>query len=270
MIIGTGLQGKRALVTGSVQGIGLAIARELARCGVDVVLHGLPQPDVHAAALSAVEAAGGRPTRSLSHDLSDSAMVERMMAEAAEDGPLDILVNNAGIQHTAALVDMPREMWDAILAINLSAAFDTMRLALPAMMQRGYGRIINIASVHGLVASVSKAPYVAAKFGLVGLTRVAALEAAQAGSRASGGVTANCICPGWTETAIIEPQIDARAALFGGDRDAGIRDLLKEKQPSGRTSSPDEIARTVLWLCDPAAHNLTGTAIPIDGGWTAQ
>ena len=124
--------------------------------------------------------------------------------------------------------------------------------------------------MHGLVASLNKGPYVAAKFGLVGLTRVAALEAAQAGSRGSGGVTANCICPGWTETAIIEPQVAARAAQFGGDREAGIRDLLREKQPSGRTSTPDEIAQTVVWLCDPAAHNLTGAAIPIDGGWTAQ
>ena len=135
-----------------------------------------------------------------------------MMDEVLSAGPLDILVNNAGIQHTAPLADMPRARWDAILAINLSAAFDTMRLALPGMMARGYGRIVNIASVHGLVASVQKAPYVAAKFGLVGLTRVAALEAAQAGNRGSGGVTANCICPGWTETAIIEPQIQARAA----------------------------------------------------------
>ena len=264
------LQGKRALVTGSVQGIGLAIATELARSGVDVVLHGLAHPDVHAAAQSAIEAACGRLPQSFAHDLSDGGAVECMMAEALETGPLDILVNNAGIQHTAPLAQMPRAKWDAILAINLSAAFDTMRLALPGMVQRGYGRIINIASVHGLVASVNKAPYVAAKFGLVGLTRVAALEAAQAGSRASGGVTANCICPGWTETAIIEPQIHARASLFDGDRDAGIRDLLKEKQPTGRTSSPEEIARTVLWLCDPAAHNLTGAAIPIDGGWTAQ
>ena len=262
-------EGKRALVTGSVQGIGLAIAEELARSGADVVLHGLPHPDAHAPPRPRSKPCPARP-QSLAHDLADSAAVEAMMAEALEGGALDILVNNAGIQHTAALVEMPREKWDAILAINLSAAFDTMRLALPAMMQRGYGRIINIASVHGLVASLNKAPYVAAKFGLVGLTRVAALEAAQAGSRASGGVTANCICPGWTETAIIEPQIQARASLFGGDRDAGIRDLLKEKQPSGRTSTPEEIARTVPWLCDPAAHNLTGAAIPIDGGWTAQ
>ena len=264
------LQGKRALVTGSVQGIGLAIARGLAQAGAQVVLHGLPDEAAHARARQQIGALCGQPVTSLTQNLADPAQVADLMARVLADGPLDILVNNAGIQHTAPLTDMPRERWDAILAINLSAAFDTSRLALPGMLARGYGRIVNIASVHGLVASVHKAPYVAAKFGLVGLTRVTALEAAQAGSRASGGVTANCICPGWTETAIIAPQIDARAQLFGGDREAGIRDLLREKQPSGRTSLPDEIGRTVVWLCDPAAHNLTGTAIPIDGGWTAQ
>ncbi len=264
------LNGRRALVTGSVQGIGLALATELARAGAEVVLHGLADAATHEAARAALAAAGGSAVHSLAHDLADPAQVALLMEEVLAGGALDILVNNAGIQHTAPLHEMPRARWDAILAINLSAAFDTMRLSLPGMMARGYGRIVNIASVHGLVASAHKAPYVAAKFGLVGLTRVAALEAAQAGSRASGGVTANCICPGWTETAIIEPQIRARAAQFDGDREAGIRDLLREKQPSGRTSTPQEIARTVLWLCDPAAHNLTGAAIPVDGGWTAQ
>ncbi len=264
------LKGKRALVTGSVQGIGLAIAKALAGQGATVVLHGLPDPRVHDAARQALSAISPAPVGTLGHDLADPAQVQQMMDEVLGGGPLDILVNNAGIQYTAPLAEMPRARWDAILAVNLSAAFDTMRLALPGMQARGYGRIVNIASVHGLVASIHKAPYVAAKFGLVGLTRVAALEAAQAGSRSSGGVTANCICPGWTETAIIEPQIQARAAEFGGDREAGIRDLLREKQPSGRTSTPDEIAQTVLWLCDPASHNLTGAAIPIDGGWTAQ
>jgi 3-hydroxybutyrate dehydrogenase len=266
----TNLRGKRALVTGSVQGIGLAIAKALAIQGATVVLHGLPDPRAQDAARQAMAEISPAPVLTLSHDLGDPAQVQGMMDDVLGAGPLDILVNNAGIQHTAPLAEMPRAKWDAILAINLSAAFDTMRLALPGMLARGYGRIVNIASVHGLVASVNKAPYVAAKFGLVGLTRVAALEAAQAGTRSSGGVTANCICPGWTETAIIEPQILARAAQFGGDREAGIRDLLHEKQPSGRTSTPDEIAQTVLWLCDPAAHNLTGAAIPIDGGWTAQ
>ena len=264
------LHNRRALVTGSVQGIGLAMAQALARAGAQVVLHGLPDAAVHAAARQTIASISAQPVTSLTHDLSKPQEVARMMDEVLATGPLDILVNNAGIQHTAPLHDMPRERWDAIIAINLSSAFDTMRLALPGMVERGYGRIINIASVHGLVASVNKAPYVAAKFGLVGLTRVAALEAAQAGNRASGGVTANCICPGWTETAIIEPPILARAEQFGGNRDAGIRDLLKEKQPSGRTSLPEEIAHTLVWLCDPAAHNLTGAAIPIDGGWTAQ
>jgi 3-hydroxybutyrate dehydrogenase len=138
------------------------------------------------------------------------------------------------------------------------------------MAARGYGRVINIASVHGLVASKDKAPYVAAKFGLVGLSQVAALEYAASGDRAKGGVTVNCICPGWTETAIIAPQIEQRAALHGGDRAAGIADLLREKQPSQRLSDPSEIGELALWLCNPVAHNVTGTSIPIDGGWTAQ
>ena len=145
-----------------------------------------------------------------------------------------------------------------------------MRLAMPVMAENGYGRVINLASVHGMVASMNKGPYVASKFGLVGLSRVAALEYAKYGSKDSGGVTVNCICPGWTETAIIEPQIAARAKDFGGDRDAGIASLLSEKQPSCRTSDPAEIGALAVWMCDPIAHNITGTSIPVDGGWTAQ
>lgn len=261
--------GRRALVTGSVQGIGLAIAEALAREGCEVLLHGLADAGAMANAAARLASAGAAAPQVLTHDLRDAAQVERMMDEVLAR-PLDILVNNAGIQHTAALADMPRAKWDDILAVNLSAAFDTMRRALPAMAARGFGRVVNIASVHGLVASVNKAPYVAAKFGLVGLSRVAALEYAGAGDRASGGVTVNCVCPGWTETAIIAPQIEARARQLGVSRDDAVRDLLKEKQPSGRTSLPSEIARVVAWLCDPAAHNLTGAAIPVDGGWTAQ
>ena len=263
------LQGRRALVTGSVQGIGLAIARALARQGCAVVLHGLAPPEQAQRARAAVLDAGAAGVEVHAHDLRQPAQVLELM-ERVLARPLDILVNNAGIQVTAPLADMPRATWDDIIAVNLSAAFDTMRLALPAMAQRGYGRVVNIASVHGLVASANKAPYVAAKFGLIGMSRVAALEYAAVGSRESGGVTVNCICPGWTETAIIEPQIVARAQQLGTGRADGIRDLLKEKQPSLRTSLPDEIARMVTWFCEPAAHNMTGTALPVDGGWTAQ
>lgn len=264
------LQGRRALVTGSVQGIGLAIAEALAAQGAAIVLHGLARPEDLEAAGTGLRRAGAPQVDAFTHDLRDAGQVEALVNAALQGGGVDILVNNAGIQHTAALAQMPRARWDEILAVNLSAAFDTMRLLLPRMAQAGYGRVVNIASVHGLVASVQKAPYVAAKFGLVGLSRVAALEYAGAGSRASGGVTVNCVCPGWTETAIIEPQIRARAAALASGREEALRDLMREKQPSQRTSLPSEIARVVTWLCEPAAHNLTGAAIPVDGGWTAQ
>jgi 3-hydroxybutyrate dehydrogenase len=266
----TDLSGKTALVTGSVQGIGLAIATALAEAGARIAVNGLAgDAQVHDAC-ETLRAAGSPQAEFFHGDLRDPDDIDRMMKAVAAWGGADILVNNAGIQHTAPLAEMPRATWEAILAVNLSAAFHTMQHALPGMAAKGYGRVINIASVHGLVASRDKAPYVAAKFGLVGLSRVAALEYATAGTKASGGVTVNCICPGWTETAIIEPQVAARAALHGGDRDLGIADLLAEKQPSQRTSDPAEIGALALWLCAPVAHNVTGTAIPVDGGWTAQ
>ncbi len=266
----TDLTGKTALVTGSVQGIGLAIAEQLAAAGARIAVHGIAgdaQIDEVCAHLCAL---GAPQAEFFAGDLRNPERIADLMAAVAAWGGPDILVNNAGIQHTAPLAEMPRETWDAILAVNLSAAFDTMRAAMPGMAERGYGRVINIASVHGLVASKDKAPYVAAKFGLVGLSRVVALEYAAKGTKAQGGVTVNCLCPGWTETAIIEPQVAARAALHGGDREAGIADLLAEKQPSLRTSDPSEIGALALWLCNPIAHNVTGTAIPVDGGWTAQ
>jgi 3-hydroxybutyrate dehydrogenase len=266
----TDLTGKTALVTGSTQGIGLAIAKALAGAGARIALHGIAGEVEVYETCEMLKAEGAPQAEYFEGDLRNADRIEGLMKAVAAWGGADILVNNAGIQHTAPIAEMPRAQWDAILAVNLSSAFHTMHAALPIMAERGYGRVINIASVHGLVASVDKAPYVAAKHGLIGLSKVAALEYAAAGSKAQGGVTVNCIAPGWTETELIQPQIEARAAAFGGDREAGIADLLAEKQPSRRTSDPGEIAALALWLCDPLAHNITGATIPIDGGWTAQ
>lgn len=266
----TDLSGKTALITGSVQGIGFAIAEALAAAGARIALHDIADGPEAEAACAALLAAGAGDVRFFAANLMEPEEIDALMAAVAAWGGADILVNNAGIQHTAPISDMPRASWNAIIAVNLSAAFHTMQHALPGMAERGFGRVINIASVHGLVGSVQKAPYVAAKHGITGLSKVAALEYAAAGSKASGGVTVNCICPGWTETTLIAPQIEARAQAIGGDRDAAVADLLAEKQPSRRTSDPSEIGRLAVWLCDPMAHNVTGTAIPVDGGWTAQ
>ena len=268
--MGNSLAGKRAFVTGSFQGIGLGIATSLASEGAAIILHGLADAETIAKAESAVMAAGASKVESHVSDLRDSDATEALIAKILSGGAVDILVNNAGIQHTATIADMPRSKWNDIIAINLSSFFDTMRLLLPEMAKRGSGRVINIASVHGLVASAAKAPYVAAKHGVVGLTKVAALEYANVGDRNSGGLTINAICPGWVETALIEPQIQARVDQHNGDRAAGIADLLSEKQPSQRMSTPSDIGALALWLCNPAAHNITGAAIPVDGGWTAQ
>jgi len=264
------LSGKRAFITGSFQGIGLGVATSLASEGAAIVLHGLADAETIAKAESTVMAAGASRVESHVSDLRDSDATESLIAKILAGGAVDILVNNAGIQHTATIAEMPRSKWNDIIAINLSSYFDTMRLLLPEMAKRGSGRVINIASVHGLVASAAKAPYVAAKHGVVGLTKVAALEYAKLGNRDSGGITVNAICPGWVETALIEPQIQARVDQHNGDRAAGIADLLSEKQPSQRMSTPSDIGALALWLCNPTAHNITGTAIPVDGGWTAQ
>ena len=262
------LSSRTALVTGSTSGIGLAIACGLAAAGAKIAINGLGTPEQIEAALQAVRDAGAGDVRHFGADLRNPEQIETMMAAIDGWSPLDVLVNNAGIQHAVPLADMPTQKWNDILAINLSAAFHSMRLAMPGMAERGYGRVVNIASVHGLVASVNKAPYVASKFGIVGLSKVAALEYAAAGTRDSGGITVNCLCPGWVETALIEPQIEARRN--GGTRDDGVRALVAEKQPSLRMSLPEDIASMVLWLCRREAHNVTGASFPIDGGWTAQ
>ncbi len=266
----TDMNGKTVLVTGSVRGIGYGVAESFARAGARVGVHGLESEDEMQAACARLRAAGAAEVRAFRGNLAVPEEIDALMAEAGAWGPVDVLVNNAGIQHAAPFEEMPRAKWDAIIAVNLSAAFHTMQAVLPGMRARGYGRVINIASAHGLVASKEKAPYVAAKHGIVGLSKVAALEYAGVGNRASGGVTVNCIAPGWTETALIEPQIQARAEAAGGDRDAAIADLLAEKQPSQRMSDPSEIGALAVWLAAPLAHNVTGTTIPVDGGWTAQ
>ncbi|QTN29925.1 3-hydroxybutyrate dehydrogenase [Rhodoferax sp. AJA081-3] len=259
------LENETALVTGSTQGIGLAIARSLAQAGAHIVLHGMESQEEGDAIAAGMATAYGVRAAYVCANLTHAEQAEGLVAAAT--GALaapSILVNNAGIQHTCGIDSFPAERWDAILAVNLTAAFYTMKSVVPGMRTRGWGRIVNIASVHGLVASVNKGAYLAAKHGLVGLSKGVALETA------TQGITVNCICPGWTDTAIIQPQIDLRAAQFGGDRNAGIRDLLSEKQPNQTLLPPERIGEVAVFLCSNSAAGITGVALPVDGGWTAQ
>ena len=255
------LKGKTALVTGSTSGIGLGIALALARQGANIVLNGFGDTEPAKAQVSAAGVRVGYHGA----DMSKPAEIEAMMAYAsAEFGGVDVLVNNAGIQHVADVDQFPVERWDAILAINLSSAFHTMRLALPGMKARGWGRIINVASVHGLVASSAKSAYVAAKHGVVGLTKVAALETA------TTGVTVNAICPGWVLTPLVQKQVDARAARDGISNDEAKKALLAEKEPSMQFTTPEQLGELAVFFCSPAADNVRGVAWAMDGGWTAQ
>jgi 3-hydroxybutyrate dehydrogenase len=266
----TELRGKSVLITGADRGIGKGIALAFAKAGARVAAHGLIERDEAVRLIAELQAAGSPGVSYFGGDLRNLDQIDALMTQVFAWGHLDILVNNAGIQHTGPIAAITAEVWNDILAVNLSAAFHTMRHALPRMAEARYGRVINIASVHGLVASAGKAPYVAAKFGLVGLSKVAALEYAGIGSAESGGVTINCICPGWVDTTLLAPQIAERRSELGVSTAAAIDSMLAEKQPSHRLSSPAEIARLTVWLCAPDAHNITGTAIPVDGGWTAQ
>lgn len=255
------LKGKTALVTGSTSGIGLGIAKSLAQQGANIVLNGFGDyagPQAEVAALGVQTAYHGA-------DMSKASEIEAMMKFAAEKfGGVDILVNNAGIQHVANVEDFPIERWDAIIAINLSSAFHTSRLALPYMKQQNWGRIIHVASVHGLVGSAQKSAYVAAKHGIVGLTKVTALETA------STGVTCNAICPGWVLTPLVQKQVDAKALALKISNEEATKMLLGEKEPSMQFTTPEELGELAVFFCSKAAQNVRGVAWNMDGGWTAQ
>jgi 3-hydroxybutyrate dehydrogenase len=259
------LSGKAALVTGSTSGIGLGIARTLAADGADILLNGFGAPALIDELLTEFNSRYRVKAAYSPADMSKPADVAAMIAQAARElGGVDILVNNAGIQHVAPVDEFPLDRWDAVIAINLSAAFHAIRAALPHMRARNSGRIINIASTHGLVASAQKAAYVAAKHGILGLTKVVALETA------TTGITCNAICPGWVLTPLVQKQIDAIAAREKLAPDAAKMKLLGEKQPSLEFATPEQIGAAALFLCSQAAAQIRGIALPIDGGWTAQ
>lgn len=261
------LLGKTALVTGSTSGIGLAIAQALASKGASIVLNGFGDHEGARAEVTQVVVATGSKARVGYHgaDMSRPNDIEAMMAYAAEEfGGVDILVNNAGVQHVAKIEEFPVEKWDSILAINLTSAFHTTRLALPHMRKNDWGRIVNVASVHGLVASAEKSAYVAAKHGLVGFTKVTALETAKT------GITCNALCPGWVLTPLVEAQIKARAEKEGVDYAEAKHRLVSEKQPSGEPVTAAQLAELVLFFASPAGSQVRGVAWNMDGGWVAQ
>jgi 3-hydroxybutyrate dehydrogenase len=259
------MRGRAAIVTGSTSGIGLGIARALVANGADMLLNGLGDREEIERLRRDLAAEHRVRVAYSAADLSRPAEVAAMVAQAVREfGRLDILVNNAGIQYTAPVEEFPAERWDAVIAINLSAAFHAIRAALPPMKSRRWGRIVNIASAHGLVASTHKAAYVAAKHGLVGLTKVVALETA------TTPITCNAVCPGWVLTPLVQKQIDERAAKAGFSPERARHELLAEKQPSLDFATPSQIGELTVFLCGEAAAQIRGVALPVDGGWTAQ
>jgi 3-hydroxybutyrate dehydrogenase len=259
------LKGKNAVVTGSTSGIGLGIANALAADGCDIVMNGFGDPAAIERLRAGLAEKHGVRALYLPADMATPSEIRGLVAEAARQlGSVDILVNNAGIQHVAAIVDFPEERWDAVIAVNLSAAFHASKAVLPLMIARQWGRIINIASAHGLVASADKAAYVSAKHGLVGLTKVTAIESA------NQGITCNAICPGWVLTPLVQQQIEARARDQGIPVEQAREDLVREKQPMLDYTTPEKIGALAVFLCGEAASTITGAALSIDGGWVAQ
>ncbi|MCB2125501.1 MAG: 3-hydroxybutyrate dehydrogenase [Rhodobacteraceae bacterium] len=254
------LSGKTAIVTGSNSGIGLGTARELARAGADVVLNSFTDRDEDHALAADMAKEFGVKVRYIKADMSKGEECRALVKKA---GGCDILVNNAGIQFVSPVEEFPVEKWNAILAINLSSAFHTIAAALPGMRAKGWGRIVNIASAHGLTASPFKSAYVAAKHGIVGLTKTVALEAA------GKGVTCNAICPGYVLTPLVEAQIPEQMKVHNMDREQVIREVMLERQPSRQFATVEEIGGTTVFLCSDAAAQITGTTISVDGGWTA-
>jgi 3-hydroxybutyrate dehydrogenase len=259
------LKGKSAIVTGSTSGIGLGIATALAADGCDIVLNGFGDPAAIERLRAGLAETHGVTAAYIAADMAKPAEIKALVTETARRfGGVDILVNNAGIQHVAKIIDFPEERWDAVIAINLSAAFHAAKAALPSMIARHWGRIINIASAHGLVASAEKAAYVSAKHGLVGLTKVMAIE------YANQGITCNAICPGWVLTPLVQQQIEGRARAQGISVDEAREDMVREKQPMLDYTTPEKIGALAVFLCGEAASTITGAALSIDGGWVAQ
>lgn len=254
------LKGKRAIVTGSNSGIGLGVAEELAKAGADVVINSFTDRDEDHALAAKIAADHGVTVRYIAADMSKGEDCRALVEKA---GGCDILVNNAGIQHVAPVEEFPVDKWNAIIAINLSSAFHTTAAALPGMRARGWGRVVNIASAHGLTASPFKSAYVAAKHGVVGLSKTVALETA------GEGITCNAVCPGYVLTPLVEAQIPDQMKVHNMDRETVIKQVMLQRQPSRQFATTEQLGGTVVFLCSPAADQITGTAISVDGGWTA-
>ncbi|MCC7546647.1 MAG: 3-hydroxybutyrate dehydrogenase [Burkholderiales bacterium] len=259
------LKGRSAVVTGSTSGIGLGIARALARQGANVTINGFGEPEAIETLRAGLERSHGVGVAYSAADMMRPADIAAMIADAERTfGSVDILVNNAGIQHVAPVEEFPPDRWDAIIAVNLTSAFHTTRAALTGMKRRGWGRIVNIASAHGLVASPFKSAYIAAKHGIVGFTKTVALEVARQ------GITCNAICPGYVLTPLVERQIEDQARTHGLPREEVIEKVMLERQPSRQFVKVEEIAALALFLCGDSAASMTGTALSVDGGWVAQ